>query len=149
MAGVLPARILVHTATPVSYAEPQTDPEEWIEGEPGPHGGGEPADGVPFACVLFLPAPGGEQQNAYRPKVVRTPTLLYNPTREISRVGLVADHTPIVVGNEDELLIDAPELAPWTGGVSPSRWLSVGQPQPFGPPGQVFGLLASVRQVSD
>lgn len=140
MAGVLPADILVHVATPLEYDEPQTDPPEWIEGEPGEHGGGEPTLGVPFACVLFMPGPGGEQQNAYRPKIVRVPTLLYNPSRD--------DDSPIMVTNEDELMIDAPELAAWIGG-SPARFQAAGDSQPFGPPGQVYGLMASLRQVRD
>lgn len=147
--GAIPARILVHTATPLLYEEPLDDPETWIEGEPGPQGGGEPVAGNPFACVLFLPSAGGEQSNQYRPKVIRTPQLLLNPTRAIGRPGLVADGSAIVIASEDELLIDAPELAPWTGGVSPARWQAVGDAQPFGPPGSVIGVLASLRMVRD
>jgi hypothetical protein len=140
VAGVLPERILVHTAVPISFEEPQSSPAEWIEGEPGPSGGGEPVVGVAFACVLFLPGPGGQVQNEFRSRVVREPTLMYNPTR--------GDDTPIVVLAENELMVTAPELAPWTGGET-VRWLTVGDPQPFGPPGQVYGLQATLRQVKD
>lgn len=136
VAGVLPARILVHTATPVQFVEAPS--EGWAEGEPGE--GVEPALGVPFQCVLFLPGPGGEQSSQYRPRVVRTPTLLYNPTRD--------DDSVVVVNAEDELLVEAPELAPWTG-ADVVRWLAEGDPQPFGPPGLVYGLMATLRRVED
>lgn len=136
---MLPAQILVHVATPLGYDEPQSDPEEWIEGEPGPAGGGEPIEGVPFACVLFLPL-GGEQSNPYRTKVVKTPTLLYNPVRD--------DNSPVLITDESELLISAPELAPWTGAET-ARWLAAGDGQPFGPPGQVIGVQLTVRQTRD
>lgn len=138
MGGVLPDHILVHTATPVKITE---DPGsgQWIEGEKGPVGPAAVA-GAPFPCVLFMPSPGGAADTPYRPRVVRTPTLLYNPTRE--------DDTPVLVSNEDELLIDAPELAPWTG-APVQRWLADGDAQPFGPPGQVYGLMATLRIVKD
>lgn len=136
MAGVLPARILVHTATPVQFVEATV--EGWAEGEPGE--GVEASLGVPFQCVLFLPGPGGEQSETYRPRVVRTPTLLYNPSRD--------DDSPIVIRNEDELLISAPELAAWTG-ADEVRWQAVGDAQPFGPPGSVYGIQATVRQIRD
>lgn len=135
----LPASIMVHVAVPVEYDEPQTDPPEWIEGEPGAHGGGDPTMGVAFACVLFLPL-GGEQSNAYRPKTVKVPTLLYNPVRD--------DLTPVLITNESELLITAPELATWTGAET-ARWLAVGDGQPFGPPGTVIGVQSTLRQVRD
>lgn len=139
MSGVLPAHILVYVATPLEYVENQGSPTTWIEGEPGPHGGGEPVPGVPFRCVLFLPL-GGEQQNPYRAKVIKVPTLLYNPTRD--------DETPVVITDESELDILAAELAPWTGGET-VRWLAVGDGQPFGPPGRVIGVQLTVRQVKD
>ena len=148
--GVVPNRILIHTAVPVSYVEDGLS-AEWIEGEPGQSGVVRTA-GEPFACVLFLPTAGGAQQNQYRSKVTRSPTLLYNPTRDYSRAGvpeLVADGTPIVVTDENELVIYAPELAPWTGGISPARWLVDGDAQPFGPPGKVYGIQASLSQVQD
>lgn len=131
----LPPHILVHQATPLEYLEVQGSPATWIEGEPGPHGGGAPTAGVAFPCVLFLPGPGGEQSNAYRPKAIREPTLLFNPGPVLTR--------------DSELMVAAPELAPWTGGISPARWQLVGDAQPFGPPGSVIGVQATLRQVQD
>jgi hypothetical protein len=150
----LPQYILVHTAVPLTYEEPQTDPATWIEGEPGSAGGGEPTNGTPFVCVLFMPSPGGEQQNEYRPKVIRQPTILYNPTRDQPKAAFAgapavpANNTPIVITNEDELMITAPELAAWTGGDT-VRWQAAGDAQPFGPPGVVFGIMATLRIVKD
>lgn len=138
-ASVLPDTLLAHTATPVSYPEVQSSPAQWIEGEPGPTGV-EPVQGIPFPCVLFLPSPGGSADTEYRPRVVRRPTLLYNPTRD--------DDSVVVVNAEDELLVEAPELAPWTG-ADVVRWLAEGDPQPFGPPGLVYGLMATLRRVED
>lgn len=138
MPGVLPAHILKHLATPVSYVE-GVEGDEWIEGEPG-EGGPQAVEGVPFPCVLFLPGPGGEEANAFKPRTVTRPTLLYNPERD--------DASPVLVGHEDELLIDAPELAPWTGAAR-QRWQVEGSSQPFGPPGSVFGVMATLRRVAD
>jgi hypothetical protein len=139
MAGLLPAHILVHVATPVVFAEGDAG-HEWVEGEPGV-AGPTATDGVPFLCVLFLPAPGGVEDNPYKPRVVRRPTLLFNPLR--------ADGSAVVLTNEDELRIDAPELAPYTGGVNPARWQASGDAQPFGPPGSVGGLMATLVMVRD
>jgi hypothetical protein len=146
VAGVLPAHILVHAASPVQYVESGS---EWIEGEPGDTGA-EPVVGVPFECVLFLPSPGGVEDNPYKPRVVRRPTLLFNPTRNVvdASRGLVGDGSVIVVTSEDELLIDAPELVAWTGG-NPARWQASGDSQPFGPPGTVSGVMATLVQVKD
>lgn len=148
MAGVLPAHILVHTATPVSYVE-GVEGDQWIEGEPG-EGGPEPVEGVPFECVLFLPSPGGEEANPYKPRVVRRPTLLYNPDRNIldATRGLIGDGSDIELSAEDELLILAPELVPWTKAAR-ARWQLEGDSQPFGPPGSVFGAMATLLQVRD
>lgn len=145
--GVLPAHILVHVATPVSYVEDGAA-MEWLEGEPGT-AGIVPTQGTPFACVLFLPGPGGAGADVHRPKVIKTPTLLYNPIRDLSKPGVPADHTPIVVTDEMELLISAPELAQWMGGTSPARWLANGDGQPFGPPGKVYGVQASLQMVEN
>lgn len=130
----IPGWVLVHTANALVYPDGEG---EWIEGEPG-DGASEALQGAAFACVLFLPGPGGEQSDAFRPRVVRTPTLLYNPLRD--------DGTIVVLGFEDEVLVAAPELAPWTGAAA-ARWLVAGVPQPFGPPGTVIGVQATLRQV--
>lgn len=149
MAGVLPTHILVHTATPVEYVEGVAG-DEWIEGEPG-EGGPTRTEGVPFECVLFLPAPGGAEANPYRPRVVRRPTLLFNPTRNLVDAGrhLVGDSSPIAITDRSELLIDAPDLRPWTAGENPSRWQADGDAQPFGPPGTVIGAMATLVAVED
>lgn len=148
MGGVLPSHILVHVATPVSYVEGGVG-DEWIEGEPG-EGGPTRTEGVPFECVLFLPSPGGDEGNPYKPRVVRRPTLLYNPDRNIADAtrGLVGDGSAIVLTNEDEVMLDAPELVAWTG-ENPSRWQASGDSQPFGPPGTVVGVMATLQQVRD
>jgi hypothetical protein len=146
MSGVLPSHILVHVATPVSYVEGIAG-DEMIEGEPG-EAGAEPIEGTPFEAVLFLPGPGGEESNPYKPRTIRRPTLLYNPDRglvDASR-GLVGDGSAIVLGAEDELLIDAVELASFTGGER-VRWQVDGEPQPFGPPGRVIGVQATLKRV--
>lgn len=149
MAGILPAHILVHTATPVSYVEGEAG-DIWIEGEPG-EGGPQPVEGIPFECVLFLPGPGGEDTNAYKPRVIKRPTLLYNPVRNIADASraLTGDGSAIVLSNEDELLIEAPELAAWAGGEARARWQLEGDSQPFGPPGVVGGVQATLRRVED
>lgn len=149
MAGLLPAHLLVHTATPVSYVEGEAG-DEWIEGEPGEEGP-TATPGVPFECVLFLPGPGGDEPSPFKPRVVRRPTLLFNPHRGIvdASRGLVGDNSLVVVTNRDELLIAAPELAAWMGGVSPARWQADGDSQPFGPPGIVGGAMATLVMVSD
>lgn len=125
----------VHTATPVTYND-EGNPE-WIEGEPT-EGGLTPTDGESFACALFIPRSSGAASDQYRLREVRVPTLLFNPLRD--------DGSIIELSPEDELMIDAPELAPWTG-ANPARWMIDGMPQPFGPPGTVLGVLATLRQV--
>jgi hypothetical protein len=133
----LPQRILAHTATPLTYEEgPGT---EWVEGERGT--APEPVQGVPFACILFLPGPGGEQQGPARMRAVQEPTMLYNAVRD--------DNSPVELTDETELLVSAPELAAFTGGAT-VRWQVVGDPQPFGPPGRtIVGVQATLRQVRD
>lgn len=138
MSGLLPAHILVHSATPISFREGAAG-DEWIEGEPG-EAGAEPVQGVPFACILFLPGPGGEEANAFKPRAVRRPTLLFNPTRD--------DGSPVALTHEDELLISAPELASFTG-AAVVRWQLDGDAQPFGPPGRVGGAQATLKRVED
>lgn len=149
MAGILPSHILVHTATPVSYVE-GIEGDLWIEGEPG-DGGPTRVEGVPFECVLFMPGPGGEETNPYKPRVIRRPTLLYNPDRNVvdATRGLIGDGSDIELTHEDELLIAAPELATWAGGEAQARWQLEGDSQPFGPPGRVGGVMATLRRVED
>lgn len=149
MPGSLPSHILVHTATPVSYTE-GVPGDLWIEGEPGDEGP-QRVEGQPFACVLFLPGPGGEEAGPFKPRVVRRPTLLYSPTRTIvdGARGLVADDSEIALTHEDELLISAPELAGWAGGQARARWQLEGDSQPFGPPGSLIGVQATLRRVED
>lgn len=125
-----------HVAVPVSYEDEGV--ADWIEGEPTA-GGLEAVDGNAFPCILFLPTPGA-QDTPYRLRTVQTPTMLFNPRRP--------DNTIVTLSHEDELLITASELAPWTGAET-TRWQVDGEPQPFGPPGSVIGLLATVRQVRD
>ena len=150
--GVVPSHILVHVAVPVGYETPDDGDDQWAEGEPNE--GPVALDGKAFACVIFLPSPGGDQQNPYRPRAVRTPTMLCNPTRSVRLSpsppfpGLLDDLSPIVLDNQSELLITAPELAPWTGAVT-ARWQVDGVPQPFGRPGTVLGILTAIRQVVD
>jgi hypothetical protein len=138
MAGVLPDHILVHRATPRSYVE-AADAGPWLAGEPGARGP-EVVLGAPFPCVLFLPSPGGAQDTTFRPKVVKRPTLLFNPTR--------LDGSLVLVGSEDELAVSAPELEAWTGAAE-ARWQVDGDPQPFGPPGLVYGVVATLKIVRD
>lgn len=148
----IPANVLVHVAVPLEYDEPQTATPEWIEGEPGAQGGGQAVRGVPFVCVLFLPAPGGEQQDQYRSRVVQVPTLLHNPTRDVPRAAagdvpaVPADHSAIALKREMEVIIYAAELAAWTGGAA-VRWQLVGEEQPAGAPGTVAIVQAQLRQV--
>lgn len=124
-----------HTATPITYNDDGV--AEWIEGEPTA-GGLAPTNGKAFPCVLFIPRSSGAAADQYRLREVRVPTMLFNPLRP--------DGSVVDLSHEDELMIDAPELTPWTG-ANPARWLVDGMPQPFGPPGTVLGVLATLRQV--
>jgi hypothetical protein len=138
VAGKLPLRILKHTATPVRVEE--GDPGgDWIEGEPGTDGP-EPIRGTGFPAVLFLPGPGGDAQveQSWKPRSITRPTLLFDP-------AFVVGDQP---GKDDELMILAPELAGWTGAAE-ARWQIDGVPQPFGPPGRVIGVQATLKQVTD
>lgn len=143
------AHILVHAATPVRYTEGGSDTpaDQWIEGEPGADGP-EPIKGEPFACVLFLPLGAEESPGADspRPRKSSRPTIMYETPR--------ADGTAVVLSADDELLIAAPELSAHfeqaegeAAGVG--RWQVDGRPQPFGPPGEVIGVQANVKQVTD
>jgi hypothetical protein len=133
--------VLVHTATPWRKVDDRADaPDEadWIEGEPGADDQ-EPERGTPFPCVLFLPL-GSEEAGRPRARQVSRPTMLFLPERD--------DGSTVDVTGNDELLISAPELAAWTGAAE-QRWQVDGAPQPFGPPGEVIGLQATVLKVDD
>lgn len=134
----LPLRILVHTATLISF-ETGAEPTDWFEGEPGDDPAG-PTAGAVFPCVLFLPAPAGEAvvEQSYRPRTIQRPTVLFDP-------NLVVGTT---VTKDDELMIAAPELATYTG-ASTARWQVEGDPQPFGKPGSVIGVLCILKAVHD
>lgn len=144
--------VLVHFATPVRYEE-GLDAETWVEGEPGAEGP-VPMRGVPFPCVLFLPlgqeeTPGGDSP---RGRKITRPTILFEPVRPSDWPE--AGGSPIVVGADDELLVFAPELAGHFAqaaneAVGTGRWQVDGRPQPFGPPGTVIGVQATLKQVSD
>lgn len=132
----------MHVATPTRFEQDDTVPaEEWIEGEPGDTGP-EPTQLAPVPCLLFLPqAPetaGGEV--AWKPRVITRPTLLYNPSRP--------DGTDVGLKKDDELLIDAPDLAPWVG-QNPARWQLDGIPQPAGPPGRPVVVIATLKRIED
>lgn len=125
------ADVCIHVVTPVSMVEAGP----LIEGEADT----EPVDGTPFMGVLFLPQ-GSEEQNPYKPRKITRPTLLYLPTDTTGAA--------VVLKAEDEVLIDAPELEPWTGAAA-ARWQLDGVPQPFGPPGSVIGIQAALVKVDD
>lgn len=137
MAAKLPLRILKHTATPVRYEEAAAG--AWVEGEPGATGP-EPIRGMGFPSVLFLPNSTGEAEveQSWKPRAITRPTLLFDP-------AYVTGEQP---GKDDELMILAPELAGWTG-AEEARWQVDGVPQPFGPPGRVMGVQATLKQVRD
>lgn len=123
--------VCIHTVTPVSMIESGA----LIEGEADV----EPVPLTPFMGVLFLPQ-GTEEPNPFKPRKITRPTLLHLPEDLLGAA--------VTIDPEDELLIDAPELAPWTG-ASEARWQIEGMPQPFGPPGEVIGIQAVLVKVDD
>lgn len=131
--------VLVHVATPLVYADDAT--ADWAEGEPGE--AATPAEGPTFPCVLFLPT-GQEEANPYRPRKITRPTILFEPSRPDDWDD--EPGTAITVSADDELLIGAPELAAWAGSDN-ARWQIDGAPQPFGPPGRVIGVQATLKAV--
>jgi hypothetical protein len=131
--------ILVHTATPIRTVE-DGDAVEWIEGEPG-ESGPEPVRQDAFPAVLFLPQ-GSEESDHPRSKKVSRPTLLYEPINADT-----GEAVPELTA-DDELMVEAVELAQWTGATE-ARWQVDGTPQPFGPPGRVIGVQVTLKQVRD
>jgi hypothetical protein len=127
--------VLVHVATPVRFEDGSDG--EWIEGEPG-EGGSEPVAGDEFPCVLFLPG-GSEDSGQPRSRKITRPTLLFEPVNADSGAA-------VAVSADDELLVRAPEMAFLTG-AEEVRWQVEGQPQPFGPPGTVIGVQATLKRV--
>lgn len=128
--------VLKHTGTAFPFEEDDAA-GVWVEGEPGPVGP-EPVPGVPFPCILFLPTVS-EEANAFRPRRVSRPTLLHEPVRP--------DGSLVELKAGSDLLVLAPELAPWTG-AEEARWKVEGIPQPFGPPGgPMIGALVTLAAV--
>jgi hypothetical protein len=132
--------ILVHTATPVRFEEADAGAATWVEGERG-ETGPEPVLRDAFPAVLFLPG-GSEESDHPRTKKITRPTLLYEPVNADT-----GQPVPELTA-EDELMVEAPELAQWTGEVE-ARWQVEGTPQPFGPPGRVIGVQATLKQVRE
>lgn len=120
--------VLVHTGRPLvpEQAGPKIDGKAVIND----------VEGTPFACCLFLPAPGGEEDRGRR--VVKRPTLLFGP---LDRAG-----EPLVVTGKSKLLVTAPELT----GAAAVLWQVEGNVQAFGKPGDpVIGSQATLRRVED
>lgn len=119
--------ILVHTARPLR--EEETGPK--VDGRPPT----APVLGTPFACCLFLPAPGAEAERQGRR--IKRPTLLM--------ATLDTAGEPVAVSAEFRLLVTAPEL-----GLDGVEWQVEGDPQPFGKPGEeLIGMQATLRRVED
>ena len=115
----------------------------WIEGEWVPN---PPVPGPEFDCCLFLPEPGAEDVAPQVPlgRRIVQPTLLYAPyTISGAYVALKA---------EDELDVRAEEINRVEGRAEDAfvRWQVVGNPQPFGRPGdEPVGLQAALRRVEE
>lgn len=124
--------ICVHTGTPVRYGEVSA---EWVEGEPDI----EPQRGTPFACVLFLPRGAEATTDAFRRRQVTRPTLLYT--------GMDVGGGEVQLTGDDELELTAAEEPPVARAMIEGRWMVDGDPQPFGPPGQVIGWQATLERV--
>jgi hypothetical protein len=133
--------VLVHRARRLRVEE-DAGAAEWIEGEPGE--GPAPVPGPEFPVVLFLPL--GSEEAGPRAKTITRPTLMWEP------VNADTGETVDAVTADDELLIAATDLASWfeqAPGEEPGvgRWQVDGPPQPFGPPGTVIGVQATLKQV--
>lgn len=125
------ADVCVHTATPITRSE-SDDETTWAAGEPDQ----QVLTGQTFPCCLFLP--NGPARENTRGRQVREPTLLWDAHDE--------DDEPIpLVRINDELLVYAPELT----GEEPVLWQVLGEAQPLGPPGDVYGYQATLERVSD
>lgn len=134
--------VLVHAARRLRVEEDE-DAATWIEGEPGE--GPRAVPGPEFPVVLFLPL-GQEDSGQPRSRKVTRPTLLWEPVN----ADTGEDVEP--VSPDDELLIEASDLAPYfeqAAGEEPGigRWQVDGAPQPFGPPGAVIGAQANLKAV--
>jgi hypothetical protein len=122
------ATVLVHTGRPVvpEQTGPKVDGKAQVNDEPG----------TPFDCVLFLPAPGGEEDRGRR--VVKRPTLLFGP---FDRAG-----EPVTLAGKQKVLVTAPELT----GPDAVLWQVEGNVQAFGKPGRpIKGSQATLRRVED
>lgn len=133
--------VLVHRGRRLRVVE-DAGAVEWIEGEPGE--GPAAVPGPVFPVVLFLPL--GSEDAGPRSKKITRPTLMWEP------VNADTGEPVEPVTADDELLIDAPDLAAWfeqAPGEEPGvgRWQVDGPPQPFGPPGSVIGVQATLKAV--
>lgn len=133
--------VLKHSARRLRYVEAPAD--EWVEGEPG-EDGPVPVASEPFPVVLFLPL-GTETEGPVGRKITR-PTLLWEPVNADTAAAVPQ------LGPDDELLILALDLAPYFPPAADEpagtgRWQIEGRPQPFGPPGRVIGVQATLKQV--
>lgn len=125
----------MHVATPVR----RTEGGAWVEGAFAV----DETEGTPFACCLFLPQ--GEDQTSPRGgRRVTRPTLLVSPADQAG--------APVVLSNEDELLIAHPELNPMLGVAAGERvrWQVSGGAQQFGKPGDApIGAQVTLTRVED
>jgi DNA mismatch repair protein MutH len=131
------ADVCIHRATPLETRLDTQATGTYLEGERDDETPAPAAVGKRFACVLFLPL-GGEEPNPFRRRKITRPTLLFLPTAE--------DGSAVSISADSELLIEAPDLAAFTGGAQ-VRWQVDGDPQPFGPPGEVIGAQATLSKV--
>lgn len=109
---------------------------EWVEGSRDVG----PVESQPFDCILFLPPPGGETNR--RGRQVKRPTLMYEPI-DVTGADFGLKKT-------DSVRLTAAEEDPPVRALIEGVWEVDGDPQPFGPPGEVVvGLQATLKRVSD